>query len=65
MRLAQEQPDNVCFDCGTKWGQEKPKYHDYRVWLDKCDVCNKLTAVVDAAEYKYLKVGWDGKEVLC
>jgi hypothetical protein len=65
MRLAQEQPDNVCFDCGIKWGSEKPRNHDYRVWLDTCDVCNKLTAVSDAAEYKYLKVGWDGAEVLC
>jgi len=65
MRLAQEQPDNVCTDCGKQWGQERPRHHDYRVWLDTCDVCNKLTAVCDASEYKYLKEGWDGKEVLC
>ena len=37
----------------------------YRVWLDTCDVCKKLTAVVDASEYKYLKEGWDGTKVLC
>jgi hypothetical protein len=65
MRLAQEQPDNVCFDCGKEWGSDKPRHHDYRVWLDTCDVCNKLTAVCDASEYWYLKKGWDGKEVLC
>ena len=65
MRLAQEQPDNVCTDCGNKWGLEKPRHHDYRVWLDICDVCNTLSAVCDASEYRYLKEGWDGKEVLC
>jgi predicted nucleic acid-binding Zn ribbon protein len=65
MRLAQEQPDNVCTDCGKQWGLGKPRHHEYRVWLDTCDVCKKLTAVCDASEYRYLKVGWDGKEVLC
>lgn len=65
MRLAQEQPNDVCSDCGGKWGQYKPKHHDYRVWLDTCDVCHKLSAVCDASEYGYLKVGWDGKEVVC
>ena len=64
MRLAQDQPDNVCTDCGKQWGSEKPRHHDYRVWLDTCDVCNKLTAVCDASEYRYLKEGWDGKKVL-
>lgn len=65
MRLAQDQPDSICSDCGKKWGLERPKYHDYRIWIDTCDVCKKMSAVCDVAEYKYLKEGWDGKEVLC
>lgn len=64
MRLADEQPDNVCHDCGTKWGTQKPKHHEYRCWIDSCDVCGKLSAVIDASEWGYLKDGWNKKEVL-
>jgi hypothetical protein len=65
MKLAQEQPDNVCFECGEKWGVHKLKSNEsHRVWIDQCDVCLKLKAVADASEYGYLKEGWDGEEVL-
>jgi hypothetical protein len=66
MKLAQQQPDSVCSECGTKWGTHRPKDHQYRIWVDKCDVCSDLRAVCDASEYGYLKEGWDGgKEILC
>ncbi len=60
MKLADEQPDNVCFDCGEKWGAGE----SHRVWIDQCDVCLKLTAVADASEYGYMKEGGDGDEVV-
>jgi hypothetical protein len=65
MKLAQEQPDNVCSPCGNTWGVHKPKDHHYRIWVDKCDVCLDLRAVCDASEFGYLKEGWDGKKVVC
>ena len=65
MKLAQQQPDNVCSECGTKWGIHRPKDHHYRIWVEKCDVCFDLRAVCDVSEYGYLKEGWDGgKEIL-
>lgn len=64
MRLADEQPDNVCFDCGDKWGSHPMNGESHRVWIDQCDVCLKLTAVADASEYGYLKEGWDGDKVV-
>lgn len=61
MRLANEQPDNVCLECGSKWGTHKLKNTEsHRIWIDQCDVCLKLTAVADASEYGYMKEGWDG-----
>jgi hypothetical protein len=66
MKLAQEQPDNVCSECGAKWGIHRPKNHEYRIWIDKCDVCSDMRAVSDASEFGYLKEGWDGgTEVVC
>jgi hypothetical protein len=65
MKLAQEQPDNVCSPCGSIWGVHKPKDHQYRIWIDKCDVCLDLRAVCDASEFGYLKEGWDGNKVVC
>ena len=65
MKLAQEQPDNVCSPCGNTWGVHKPKDHQYRIWVDKCDVCLDLRAVCDALEFGYLKEGWDGQKVVC
>jgi hypothetical protein len=65
MKLAQEQPDNVCSPCGSTWGVHKPKDHYYRIWIDKCDVCLDLRAVCDASEFGYLKEGWDGNKVVC
>ena len=64
MKLAQEQPDNVCSLCGGTWGVHKPKDHQYRIWIDKCDVCLDLRAVCDASEFGYLKEGWDGNKVV-
>jgi hypothetical protein len=65
MRLADNQPDNVCLDCGAKWGAHKLKeYESHRIWVDKCDVCSKLGAVADSSEYGYLREGWDGQEVV-
>jgi hypothetical protein len=61
VRLANEQPDNVCLECGSKWGTHKLKNTEsHRIWIDQCDVCLKLTAVADASEYGYMKEGWDG-----
>jgi hypothetical protein len=66
MKLANQQPDNVCSECGKKWGIHRPKDHHYRIWVDRCDVCFDTRAVCDASEYGYLKEGWDGgTEVLC
>lgn len=65
MKLAQEQPDNVCSPCGNTWGVHKPKDHQYRIWVDKCDVCLDLRAVCDASEFGYLREGWDGQKVVC
>jgi hypothetical protein len=65
MKLAQEQPDNVCSPCGSTWGVHKPKDHQYRIWVDKCDVCLDLRAVCDASEFGYLREGWDGQKVVC
>jgi len=65
MKLAQEQPDNVCSPCGSTWGVHKPKDHQYGIWVDKCDVCLDLRAVCDASEFGYLKEGWDGQKVVC
>ena len=65
MKLAQEQPDNVCSPCGSTWGVHKPKDHQYRIWIDKCDVCLDLRAVCDASEFGYLREGWDGNKVVC
>lgn len=65
MKLAQEQPDNVCSPCGSAWGVHKLKDHQYRIWVDKCDVCLDLRAVCDASEFGYLKEGWDGQKVVC
>lgn len=59
MKLAQEQPDDVCSDCGSKWGAHRPKDHEYRIWIDTCDVCKDLRAVSDVSEYGYMQVGWD------
>jgi hypothetical protein len=65
VKLADEQPDNVCFDCGEKWGAIPMKTGEsHRIWIDQCDVCLKLTAVADASEYGYMKEGWDGDEVV-
>jgi hypothetical protein len=65
VRLANEQPDNVCLDCGSKWGTHKLKNTEsHRIWIDQCDVCLKLTAVADASEYGYMKEGWDGEKVV-
>ncbi len=65
MRLANEQPDNVCLECGDKWGVHRLKNSEsHRVWVDQCDVCLKLTAVADASEYGYMKDGWDGEKVV-
>jgi hypothetical protein len=65
VKLADEQPDNVCFDCGEKWGAIPMKTgENHRVWIDQCDVCLKFTAVADASEYGYMKEGWDGDEVV-
>jgi len=65
VRLANEQPDNVCLECGSKWGTHKLKNTEsHRIWIDQCDVCLKLTAVADASEYGYMKEGWDGDEVV-
>jgi hypothetical protein len=65
VRLANEQPDNVCLECGSKWGQHKLKSSEsHRIWIDQCDVCLRLTAVADASEYGYMKEGWDGEEVV-
>jgi hypothetical protein len=61
VRLANEQPDNVCLECGSKWGTHKLKNTEsHRIWIDQCDVCLRLTAVADASEYGYMKEGWDG-----
>lgn len=59
MKLAQQQPDNVCSECGAKWGTHRPKDHQYRIWVDQCDVCSDLRAVCDSSEYGYMKTGWD------
>lgn len=59
MKLAQQQPDNVCSECGQKWGTHRPKNHEYRIWVDCCDICNDLRAVCDSSEYGYMKTGWD------
>jgi len=65
VKLADEQPDNVCFDCGEKWGSHHIKNgENHRVWIDQCDVCLRLTAVADASEYGYMKEGWDGNKVV-
>jgi len=65
MRLADQQPDNVCLDCGRKWGAHKLNSNEsHRIWLDKCDVCGELGAIADASEYGYLVEGWDGQKVL-
>jgi hypothetical protein len=65
VKLADEQPDNVCFDCGEKWGSHSIKNgENHRVWIDQCDVCLRLTAVADASEYGYMKEGWDGNKVV-
>ena len=65
MRLANEQPDNVCFTCGKEWGLHPLKTSEsHRIWIDQCDVCLKLTAVADAADYGYMKEGWDGNKVV-
>jgi hypothetical protein len=65
VRLANEQPDNVCLECGSKWGTHSLKNSEsHRIWIDQCDVCLKLTAVADASEYGYMKEGWDGEEVV-
>ena len=48
MKLADEQPDNVCFDCGDKWGSHPIKNgENHRVWIDQCDVCLKLKNKLD------------------
>ena len=66
MRLADEQPDNVCISCGDKWGMHKLKNSEsHRIWIDQCDVCWRLKPVADVSEYGYLKEGWDGEEVVC
>lgn len=62
MRLADNQPDNICHDCGVLWGNEKPKHHQCRTWIDTCDVCKQLRAIVDVSEWGYLKQGWDKKD---
>jgi hypothetical protein len=59
MKLANQQPDNVCSECGQKWGIHRPKDHQYRIWVDCCDICNDLRAVCDSSEYGYMKTGWD------
>ena len=60
MKLADNQPDNVCFDCGEQWGLRPLKTGEsHRVWIDKCDVCNDLKPVCDASEYGYMQIGWD------
>ena len=65
MHLSDNQPDNVCLDCGKKWGAHTLKSSEsHRIWLDKCDVCSNLAAVADASEYGYLKEGWDGEKVV-
>ncbi len=65
MKLADEQPDNVCFDCGEQWGLRPLKNGEsHRIWIDQCDVCSRLTAVADSSEYGYMKEGWDGKKVV-
>jgi len=65
VKLADEQPDNVCFDCGEKWGSHPIKNgENHRVWIDQCDVCLRLTAVADVSEYGYMKEGWDGNKVV-
>jgi hypothetical protein len=65
VRLADEQPDNVCFECGKAWGTHPLKSSEnHRSWIDQCDVCLKLTAVADASEYGYMKEGWDGNKVV-
>lgn len=65
MHLADQQPDNVCLSCGEKWGAHKLKNtENYRLWVDRCDVCFDLGAVIDASEFGYLKEGWDGEEVV-
>jgi hypothetical protein len=65
VRLANEQPDNVCLECGDKWGIHRLKSSEsHCVWVDQCDVCLKLTAVADASEYGYMKDGWDGEKVV-
>jgi hypothetical protein len=61
MRLADEQPDTICHNCGVLWGTEKPKNHEYRCWIDICDVCLNLKAVVDVSEWGYLKKGWNNE----
>ena len=61
MKLAQEQPDNVCLACGDIWGAHKLKSSEsHRIWVDRCDVCLDTRAVADASEFGYLKEGWDG-----
>jgi hypothetical protein len=64
MKLAQEQPDDVCSECGYKWGVHRPKNHEYRIWVDRCNVCGDLRAVSDASEFGYLKEGWDGGKAM-
>lgn len=59
MKLAQEQPDDVCSECGLIWGANRPKHHEYRIWIDTCDICKDLRAVCDASEFGYMKIGWD------
>jgi len=65
LRLADEQPDNVCFECGKAWGTHPLKSSEsHCIWIDLCDVCLKLTAVADVSEYGYLLEGWNGEKVV-
>jgi hypothetical protein len=61
-----KQPDWVCHDCGTKYGNwysltgeyTGPKSHCATYHESLCNVCGQVKAVTEARDYGYLRAAW-------
>jgi len=57
--ISQNQPKNVCFECGKYWGAKLSIGNLSNIQMGVCNVCNEFGSVTTPFDFGYLKDGWD------
>lgn len=51
-------PDEICQECGTKYGTPRSNNHEIGMWNGTCGWCGKEGAVTAPRDYRY--PDWNG-----